>query len=271
MYFRFLALYVICLALYGCGGGAEPGVALPTASKGYVVYVFARKTEVMIDFCRSDGISRGTKLDVFRVNVPGMDEPVKIGEVVVDEVGKKMSKAKVTAITSSLQMERGDRVFPHPIIIASDSSWIASRKTMDGWNSSFSLDEREWESCEILPDNYLNSVPEIKQLALETGAKPVWHPSVYSRYGEVFFRRAFRLDAKPSTAKMTVLCGGRTTIYLNDRWVGETKEWPEISEFKVSTLLNEGRNLIGVYVTREPRANEPPLLFLSLSIQLEFK
>jgi len=71
----------VYLAVYGCGHSATPVPELSTASKGYILYVFAKRTEVMIDFCKSDDLSKGTKLDVFRMDVQGMDEPVKIGEI----------------------------------------------------------------------------------------------------------------------------------------------------------------------------------------------
>jgi hypothetical protein len=102
MAFYSLILSILCVAVSGCARPPEPD--LPTASRGYVLYVFADRTELMVDFCKSDGISRGTTLDVFRMDVPDMDEPVKICEVTVEDVGKKMSKAKITRITSSLNM-----------------------------------------------------------------------------------------------------------------------------------------------------------------------
>ncbi len=108
---------------------------VPNINKGYVVYVFAKRTELMIDYNKSDGLSKGTKLDVFRFNVPDMNEHVKLGEIIVDKVGEKMSHAKVVAITSSLKMEKGDRVFPHPIVVVSDDSWKVYRNPMDGWKS----------------------------------------------------------------------------------------------------------------------------------------
>jgi hypothetical protein len=249
-----------------------PEPELPTASKGYIVYVFARRTEVMIDFCRSDGLSRGTKLDVFRIDVPGMDEPVKIGEITVEKVGKKMSKAKVTAITSSLQMERGDRILSHPVVIVSDASWMVSRKPMEDWKSDISLsDEREWEPCEVLLNKRISTAPEIRQLIADTEAKPIWHPSVKSHRGDVFFRKAFHLDAEPVTAKVSVACGGRANVYLNDRWIGEAGKWPKITDFKVvGSRLDRGRNLIAVHAIRDARSSAPPVLFLALAVQTEF-
>ena len=265
-------LYILLSVLYlGCGRGATPGLELPTASKGYVLYVSARKTEVMIDFTKSDGLSRGTKLDVFRMEAPGMKEPVKIGEITVEKVGRKMSEAKVTAITSSLRMEQGDRVFPHPYIIISDDSWIASMKPVDGWRSDFSLSGgREWASCEI-PSQRRNTTPELRQLVADTDVKPIWYPSVTSHHGDVFFRKTFHIDAKPATAEMYILCGGRTNIYINDRWVGEAKEWPDIDTFRVRAFLKRGKNLIAVHSIREPRIQAPPVLFLALTIKTEFQ
>jgi hypothetical protein len=273
--YRFIALYttlwVICFALFGCGTiSAPPGSELPTSSKGYVVYVLARKTEVIIDFSKKDGLSRGTMLDVFRMEVPGMDEPVKLGEITVEKVGDKMSRAKVTAITSSLQMERGDRVFPHPIIVASDGLWLTSKTPIEGWKSDTSLGERDWEKPEVLSIRNL-STPEIRQLLSETDVKPIWHPSVTSRYGDVFFRKVFNIDAKITEANIKIACGGRTNIYLNDKWVGEADEWPDISNFKVHTYLKRGKNLIAVHTIREPRSIHPPALFLVLTVKTEFR
>ncbi len=267
----YLACCVLCVNLCGCGGSVSL-LELPTASKGYVLYVFARKTEVMIDLCKSDGVSRGTRFDIFRMDVPGMDDPVKMGEVTVEEVGRRMSKAKVTAITSSLDMERGDRVLPHPLVIVSDGSWLTSRRPVEGWRSdTSSSDERSWETCEVLPYQQVDMKPEFRQLVADTDAKPIWHPSVKSHHGDVFFRKVFQMDAVAASATMKVVCGGRTNIYLNDRWVGEAKEWPEISSFRVHALLSQGRNVIGVHTVREPRTIAPPVLFLALTVQTEFE
>ena len=269
VYFVFSILYTVAC---GCGSGVSPGQELPTASKGYILYVFARKTEVMIDFCKSDGISGGTKLDVFKMDVPGMDDPVKMGEITVEKVGRKMSKAKVTAITSSLQMKRGDRVFPHSIVVVSDASWITSRNPVDGWKSDISLfSDRDWDPCEVLSHRQVNTAPEIRQLVADTDVKPVWHPSVKSQRGDVFFRKTFHIDAEPTAARMKVVCGGKTNIYLNGRWVGEAKEWPEISNFKVDALLDRGRNLIAVHAIRDPRSNAPPVLLLALTVQTKYQ
>lgn len=268
LYLAVSAFYpVIC----GCGSATSPQEKIsPTDSRGYVLYVFAKGTEVMIDLRKSDGISRGTKLDVFRMNVPNMNEPVKLGEITTEKVGGKMSKAKVTLITSSLRMEQGDRVFPHLITIVSDDSWFVSRKQMDGWKSDPSLShEWDWEPCKLLPGK--NMEPELRQLAVETNLKPVWHPSVKSQRGDVFFRRVFRIDAELMTAELSVACGGRTNVYLNGRWVAEAEEWPKISSFKVHTFLNRGRNLIAVHAVRDPRINTPPVLFLALTVQTKFQ
>ena len=271
-------LYIAgCIALtvmFGCGHAVTlpPESDLPTASKGYVLYVFARKTEVMVDFCKSDGLSRGTKLDVFRMDVPGMDRPVKIAEIAVEKVGKKMSKAKLTATTSSLQIERGDRVFPHPIIIVSDGSWLTFRNPVEGWKSEISLpDERDWEPCEVFPNEQMHMEPEMRQLVAETDARAIWHPSVKSHRGDVFFRRIFRMDADPIAASLSVVCGGKTNIYINDRWIGEAREWPEIRSFKVDAYLSSGKNLIAVHTVRDARATAPPVLLLALSIQTKFQ
>ena len=226
----------------------------------------------MIDFCKSDGISKGTRLDVFRIDVPGMDDPVKMGEITVEKVGKKMSKAKVTAIFSSLQMKRGDRVFPHPIVIVSDSSWLVSTRSVDGWKSDISLsDDRDWKTSEVLTNREARIEPEIKQLVVDTDAKPIWHTSVKSKRGDVFFRRVFYIDADPTKAKMNVVCGGRTNIYLNDRWIGEAKKWPAIDTFNVNTFLKRGQNLIAVHAVIDPRSIAPPVLFLVLTVQTKFQ
>ncbi|MBM3211862.1 hypothetical protein FJZ33_06575 [Candidatus Poribacteria bacterium] len=267
----FFIFYILSLYIFGCASSNSPVIQQSDSSKGYILYVFVKKTEVMIDYTKKDDISVGTKLDVFRAKLPGMDEPVKLGEIVVDKVGNKMSKAKVVTFTSSLEMERGDRVFPHPITIISDNSWFASKTPTEGWKSNPVLPKNlDWVPCEVLPDSYLNRVPEIKQLADETKAKPIWHPSATSQHGDAFFRKAFVLDAKSPSAKLTVLCGGKTNIYLNDTWVGTAKEWPEISEFNVGFLLRKGRNILAVHTIKDPRNKEAlPLIFVVLAIQNE--
>jgi len=270
------ALYITILtvlhtALVGCGGMSSE-LELPTGSKGYVLYAYARRTEIMIDFSRKDGISRGTKLDVFRMEVPNMKGPVKLGEVTVEDVGREMSKAKVTAITSSLHMERGDRVLPHPITVVTDDTWLTSRTPSDGWKSDLSMsDERIWDECEVLPLEQVNVKPETRQLIAETNVKAVWHPSIKARYGDVFFRKVFVLDAIPANATLSIVGGGRVNVYLNDRWVGEAKEWPEISSFKVHARLERGRNLIAVQTFRGQNTRHPPVLFLALTVETKFQ
>jgi len=209
------------------------------------------------------------ELDVFRMDVPDMDEPVKIGEIAVEKVGKKMSTAKLTAITSSLPMERGDRILPHPVIASSDESWVAALTPLKGWKSDPGLShERDWDTCEVLSN--VRVEPEIRQLIADTNAKPIWHPSIKSRRGDVYFRKVMLLDAQPENARLDVVCGGKSQIYINDRWVGEAKEWPEISSFRVHTFLHHGRNIVAVHVVREPRINDPAVLFLGLTVQTKF-
>ena len=271
-----LILYLItCLlllsALFGCGG-TSPTLELPTGSKGYVLHVSAKRTEIMVDFNRKDGISTGTILDVYKLNVPDMDGPVKIGEITVEKVGRKMSKAKVTAITSSLRMENGDKVFPHPVTVVTDASWLTSRRLMDGWNSDTDTsEERIWESCEVLSRERVRVEPEVRQLIADTGVQPVWHPSVKGRYGDLYFRKVFLLDAKIADAKLNVVCGGRANVYLNGRWVGEAKEWPEISSFKVRSLVERGRNIVAVHTVRDQRSLDPAALFLALTVETQFR
>lgn len=267
----YFALFVLYSAIYGCGGVASPQkMEASVDSKGYVLYVFAKRTEVMIDLCKSDGISRGTKLDVFRMDVPNMREPVKLGEITIEDVGEQMTKAKVTAITSSLRMEQGDRVLPHLITIISDDSWYVSRKPVEGWKSDPGLSyEWDWEQCEVLPNRGME--PELNQLVADTDAKAIWYSSIKGRSGDLFFRRVFRIDAEPMSAQLQLTCGGRANVYINDRWVAEAEEWPEVSEFKVHTYLNRGRNLIAVQTVRDPRMNNPPVLYLALTVQTKFR
>ena len=267
-----LVTSILWLAVCGCGPSAVSEPNLSAASKGYVVYVFARRTAVMIDLCKSDGLASGTELDVFRTNLSGLDKRVKIGEITVKEVGPDMSKARVTAVTSSLRMERGDTVLARPIVIVSDTSWVSSTKPLDGWKSEISLsDERDWRQCEAPQRGRVGMSPEIRQLVADTGVQPIWHTSVKSSRGDVFFRKVFRIDAEPVTARMSILCGGKANIYLNDRWVGEASAWPEISSFKVDALVDRGANLIAVHAARGPRSIAPPVLFLALNVQTKFQ
>jgi len=275
---RFIAIYVLYFAafvlhpaIYGCGSTADPQKMKASAdSKGYILYTFAKGTEVMIDLCKSDGISKGTKLDVFRMDVPNMREPVKLGEITIEKVDDKMSKAKITAVTSSLRMEQGDRAFPHLITIISDDSWLVSRKPVEGWKSDSALSaKRDWEPCEVLPNRGME--PELKQLVADTDAKAVWHPSVKSRRRDAYFRRVFRIDAEPMSAQLILTCGGKANIYINDRWVAEAEKWPEVSEYKVHKYLKRGRNLIAVQVTGDPRGSAPSVLYLALTVQTKFK
>jgi hypothetical protein len=128
-----------------------------------------------------------------------------------------------------------------------------------------------WEACEVVPRERVGVEPEMRQLIADTDVKPIWHPSVKGRYGDLFFKKVFLLDADPSAAKLSLACGGRTNIYLNDRWVGEAKEWPEINSFRVHFLLNEGRNVIAVHTDREQQTKAPPVLFLALTVETKFQ
>jgi hypothetical protein len=247
-------------------------------ARGYILYVFAKRTEVMVDFCKKDGLTNGTKLDVIRPKVEGMDEPVKLGEITVEKVGDKMSKAKVSLITSSLKMEKGDRVYPHPIVVVSDESWIAQKTPEKGWRSEINLpNERNWTICQVIPD--MENRPTVKRLITDTNAKPVWHPGVSARTGDVFFRKVFTINANATSATLDVICGGKVNIYLNDSWVGEVKEpvreeeedWPKITSFKVRTFLRKGRNIIAVQVFREPKSVFPPVLLLAIKVQTSFR
>jgi len=266
---------VVCFVIFGvegCGGGIPSALELPAGDRGYVLHAFAKRTEVMIDFCKKDGISRGTRLDVFKMDVPDMNEPVKIAEITVEDVGRKMSKARVTAFTSSLRMKPGDRVFPHPVIIVTDASWFTSRRVIEGWKSDTALpDERSWQTCKTISHRRIGMEPEMRQLIADTDVKPVWHPSLKSHRGDVFFRKVFLLDASVATATLSVACGGRTNVYLNDIWVGKAEEWPEISDFKVRSLLKRGKNLVAVYTVKEPRTKAPSALFLALTVKTQFK
>jgi hypothetical protein len=208
-----------------------------------------------------------------------MDEPVKLGEITVEKVGDKMSKAKVTLISSSLKMERGDRIYPHPITIVTDESWIAHTSTEKGWKSEYTLpNQRDWTNCQVVQG--MESRPAVKQLITDTNAKSVWNPVVSARFGSVFFRKMFQIDANISSATLDVICGGKANVYLNDSWVGEIKEperedlkdWPIKPEsFRVGSFLRKGKNVIAVEVIRESKAVLPAVLLLAINVQTSFK
>jgi len=247
-------------------------------ARGYVLYVFAKRTEVMVDFCKKDGLTSGTKLDVVRLKVEGMDEPVKLGEITVEKVGDKMSKAKVSLISSSLKMERGDRVYPHPIIVVSDESWIAQTSPEKGWRSDISLpNQRNWTNCQVVQG--MENRPAAKQLITDTNAKPIWHPGVSARMGDVFFRKVFIIDAKIASATLDVICGGKASIYLNDAWIGDVKEplreeledWPKIESFKVSSFLRKGKNVVAVQTFIDQKPIVPAVLLLAINVQTSFR
>jgi len=271
-----LNIIISLLAIHLVSGCGQSIPDISSDSRGYLVYVFAKRTEVMIDFSKSDGISRGTRLDVFRMNVPDMDEPVKLGEITVNNVGDRMSKARVTAITSSLKMERGDRVFPQPIIIISDDSWKAHFGAEDGWKSEISLpNERNWENCLSLENFQRN--PSVNLLIEDTDAKPVWHPSVRSQSREIFFRKVFQVDARIVSAKIDVVCNDRANIYANDSWVGEVRGFekgqensPKIESFNIRSFMRNGKNLIAIQVYRDQRSAVPPMLIAAISLQTTF-
>jgi len=247
-------------------------------SKGYVLYVFAKKTELMIDFNKADGLSNGTRFDVFRTNVPDMNEPVKLGEIDVIKVGKKMSKAKVTMITSSLKIERGDRVFTHPITIITDETWISHTAPEKGWKSEYTLPkQRDWAKCEVV--NRLTDKPAVRQLVEDTDAKPIWHPSVTSLSEDIFFRKVFQINANIRDATLSIICGGRANIFLNDIWIDEIKEpkkeelkdWPKIESFRVISFLRQGKNVVAIQVFRDQKSIVPPALLVAINVHTNIR
>ena len=273
-------LLLLFMLFIGCGQIIAPKPYSETSdeSRGYVLYVFAKRTEVMIDFSKADGISSGTRLDVFRTDVPNMDEPVKLGEIVVEKVSDKMSKAKVSVINSSLKMERGDRVFPHPITVVTDDTWISHTNPEEGWKSKYSLpNERDWAKCEVV--NRLTNKPAVRQLMTDTEAKPIWYPNITAPSEDIFFRKVFQVNADITSATLDVICGGRANIYVNDTWIGEIKEpkyeemedWPEIESYKIKSFLRKGKNLIAIQVFRDQRATVPPVLIMAVSVQTTFR
>ncbi|HGJ65356.1 TPA: hypothetical protein ENS27_08210 [bacterium] len=269
----FLLLSIAIFNFLGCAQSIQ-NINPSDNSKGYVLYVFAKRTEIMIDYNKSDGLSEGTRLDVFRMNVEGMDEPVKLGEVIVQKVGDKMSKAKLAVITSSLKMERGDRVFTHPITVVTDESWISRTNPESGWKSEYSLpNERDWAKCKIVSD--LTNKPAVRQLMTDTEAKPIWYPNITSKSEDIFFRKVFVINADVTDARLDIICGGRANIYLNDTWIGEIKEpikeeledWPKIETFKAKSFLRKGKNVIAVQVFRDQKSVVPPALIMAIKIQ----
>jgi hypothetical protein len=277
----FFALsFFIMSIIFGCGQSVnQRNISdITDDSRGYVLYAFAKRTDVMIDFNKTDGLSSGTKLDVFRTKVTGMDEPVKLGEIVAQKVGDKMSKAKVSVITSSLKMERGDRVLPHPITIVTDDTWISHVSPEKGWKSEYSLpNQRDWSKCEVI--NRLTDKPAARQLISDTGAKSIWYPRVTSSSEDIYFRKVFQVNADVIYATLDIICGGRVNIYLNDTWIGEIKEptkdeleyWPKIESFKVRSFLRKGKNVIAVQVFRDQRSIVPSGLLMALSVQTSFR
>lgn len=273
---NFLSIIII-FAIFGCSHNVHL-IDPQDDSRGYVLYVYAKRTDLMIDFCKKDGLSNGTRLDVFRMNVEGMDEPVKLGEIIVQKVGDKMSKAKVGLITSSLKMERGDRVFAHPITIVTDETWLSHTNPEKGWKSEYSLpNERDWSKC--VETQNLADKPAVRQIISDTNAKLIWYPNVTARSEDIFFRKVFQVDADITSAKLDVICGGRANIYLNDSWIGEIKEptkeeledFPEVENFNVKSFLRKGKNVVAVQVFRDQKSIVPPALLMSISVQTSFR
>ncbi|MBD3183427.1 hypothetical protein GF312_14105 [Candidatus Poribacteria bacterium] len=267
--FKYLFLMLLYIFMYSCSHFNQPIPLEDPDVKGYVVYVSAKGNEVIIDLKKGDGISRGMKLDVFRENVSNLQKSVKLGEITIESVGEKSSKAVVTSITSSLRMEKGDRVKPHQILIVSDDSWLVSKTPIDGWQSDTeNLDERYWKSSQILENTRLE--PEMRQLIAETKARPIWHSSSTSREGDVFFRKMFIIDGVPVNANIRIACGGKTNLYINNRWISKVDEWPEITDIKVKKYLENGRNVIAIHTIRDYRTIPPPVLLLALQIETDF-
>lgn len=260
--------------IFGCSQSVVREVARSStqAPKGYVLYVFTSGTQVLIDLNRHDGISNGTMLDILRMNVPGMDEPVKIAEVRVKKVGDKMSTAEVTAFTSSLKIERGDRVLPKPVIIVSDASWKSHLNQEEGWNSEFTLpNERNWSNCYVV--NQIVRTPAAAILMEEVGAKPIWNPSVKSRMRNAYFRRAFQVGGRIVSAWVDVVCEDKVNLYINGNWVSELRakrEQEGMLTFNVTDLVKQGRNVIAVEVLRDENSKPSPFLLIALTVHFDF-
>jgi hypothetical protein len=277
-----IPIFIIISIIYGCGGKISSS-DLSTESKGYVLYVFAKRTEVMVDFCKKDGLARGTVLEVYRTNVPGMNEPVKLGEITVEKVGDKMSKAKVSLILSSLKMEKGDRVSPRPVIVISDESWITHTAPEKGWKSEYVLpNQRDWKTSQVTSG--IDSRASARVLISDTNAKPIWHPGVEARTGNVYFRRMFQIDANITSATLEIVSGCKANIYLNDSWIGEIKEpvladldeeekedLPKLESYKVASFLRKGKNVVAIEVYRDPKTPFPPGFLLAIKVQTSLR
>ncbi|MGB9594857.1 MAG: hypothetical protein ACPL7B_01140 [Candidatus Poribacteria bacterium] len=277
-YKNIILFFVLYATVYGCGG-KQPSPEISTESRGYILYVFAKKTEVMIDLCKKDGLTSGTVLEVYKTKIENINEPVKLGEITVIKVGDKMSKAKVSLITSSLKMERGDRVFPRPIIITTDELWITHTTPEKGWKSEYVLpNQRDWKPCQITSG--IDNRPSAKVLISDTNAKPIWNPVVGARVGNVYFRRSFQIDANIISATLEIVSGCKTNIYINDNWVGEIKEpimtgldeeekeeLPKLERYKVTSLLRKGRNIVAVEAYRDQKTPFPAGLLLAIKVQ----
>lgn len=277
-YRNLIALLIFSSVIYGCGGKVSSPEIL-TESRGYILYVFAKKTDVMIDLCKKDGLSRGTVLEVYRTKMEDLDEPVKLGEITVVKVGDKMSKAKISLITSSLKIERGDRVFPRPVIITTDESWITHTAPEKGWKSEYFLpNQRDWKPCQITSG--IDSRPSARVLISDTNAKPIWNPVVGARVGTVYFRKSFQIDANIISATLEIVSGSKTNIYINDSWVGEVKEpimtgldeeekeeLPKLERYKVTSFLRKGRNVVAVEAYRDQKTPFPAGFLLAIKVQ----
>lgn len=240
--------------------------------KGYVVYVFTRGTQVLIDLNKHDGIFNGVMLDILRLDVPGMDEPVKVAEIRVKKVGDKVSTAEVTAFTSSLRIERGDRVLPQPMIIVSDASWKSHLNQEQGWNSEFTLpNERNWSNCYVV--SQIRGTPATKILMEELNAKPIWNPSIKSRMKNVYFRKTFQVGGKVVSARADVVCEDKFNIYINGNWVTELRakrDQEGILTFSITDLVRQGRNVIGIEVLRDENSKSLPFLLIALTVRSDF-
>ncbi len=277
-YRNLIAIFIFSSIIFGCGGKVS-SPEISTESKGYVLYVFAKRTEIMIDFCKKDGLSKGTVLEVYRTEIENINESVKLGEVTVVEVGDRMSKAKISLITSSLKIERGDRVYPRPIIITTDESWITHTTPEKGWRSEYVLpNQRDWKPCQITSG--IDNRPSARVLISDTNAKPIWNPVVGARIGNVYFRKLFQIDANIISATLEIVSGCKTSIYINDNWVGEIKEpvmtdldeeekeeLPKIERYKVTSFLKKGRNVIAIETYRDQKTPFPAGFLLAIKVQ----
>jgi len=226
-------------------------------SRGYIVHVYLGGDKVLIDYNKSDNIENGTTYEVQR-------DGMNIGKIEVTKLYEKTAEA--TVIDDQKPLQRNDRIIFKSIIVLSDELWLTSIQEEDNWKSKLPISKRRyWEASEILKDSEAKPTRKMREFMKSSDAKIIWNHSAIGR-GKVYFRHNFEIGREPSEATLRIIAANPCEIYLNEQWIGKTKN-NELAEFNVITQLASKVNVIAIMVDRNTASNTPVGLLCELVIR----